>query len=546
MELKGKEKIIWVIIFSILIIPPIVFSFEFTSFLYPKEIALSFLLILLMPFFLMDRKTFVIPVPLFIFLIMNIFLLLSGLYAKVPEQTLIRSAELFLVFITLFLLTNFIKEARYDTCVEYGVLLSGMIVAISLIVQYYNILPVLFPKYSFYKQLYSVFGNQNLAGGYIAIVITGLMVRWSKIQVREIYKFVSLFILGYGVVLSNSRSSWLSIVIISVIFIFRKYWKSEWNKERLIYFLGVIGIVLLIILFSLPIVHERIRYSFSDMDVGFRVRLWVYDGSIRMFLSKPFLGVGFGNYYYWSPKFLADALHSSYGQMHLRNELLTLHAHNDILELITELGIIGLPLLFLFYFYPLFLYHNSYIWGVFIIISLLNPVFISSSHLIVALLFLIKNEGGGSQENSYVKRFLWVKNKTKILVCGLGLLTVIFLLYALWFPDYRLRQAEKLLILGQDCEKQYQSLINSRFATYAMYEGYAQQLMMKGDYKKAYEVLKKALYKTDAGNIYLMLGKCAEELGEKEESIKWYRECLYRYPDNKYVQEYLNLTEGLK
>lgn len=540
MDLKGKEKIIWIIIFSILFIPPIVFSFKFTSFIYPKEIALSILLILLMPFFLMERKTSIISVPLFIFLMMNIFLFVSGLYAKVPEQSLIRSAELFLVFITLFLLTNFIKEKKYNTCVEYGILSSGIIVAISLVVQYYNILPVLFPSYSFYKQLYSVFGNQNLTGGYIAIIIINLLVYWDRIQIKEIYKLGSFFILGLGLILSNSRSSWLSVMITSIFFIIRKYRESEWNKEK---YLHLGGIVFLIILLTFPIVYERIRYSFSDMDVGFRVRVWIYDGSIRMFLSNPLLGVGFGNFYYWSPKFLADALHSSYGHMHFRNELLTIHAHNDILELITEAGIFGILFIFLFYFYPLVSYKNFYVWGVFVIISLLNPVFISSSHLIVAFLSLIKSEGRITQENYYVSGFLDVSNKTKYLVCGLGLFTAIFLCYVLWLPDYRLRQAEKLLILEQECEKQYQSLVNFKFATYAMYEGYAQQLMMKQNYEKAYEVLKKALHKTDAGNVYLMLGQCAEKLGKEEESIRWYRECLYRFPDNKYAREYLKIIE---
>ncbi len=543
MELKGKEKIVWIIIFSILFIPPVVFSFEFTSFIYPKEIALSILFILLMAFSLMERKISIIPVPLFIFLVMNIFLFLSGLYAKVPQQTLIRSAELFLVFITLFLLTNFIKEKKYNTCVEYGMLLSGIVVAISLVVQYYNILPVLFPPYSFYDQLYSVFGNQNLAGGYIAIIIINFLVYWDRIQIKEIYKFGSLFILGIGLILSNSRSSWFSVMIISILFIIRKYREGEWSKEKYLYFGGM---VLLIILLTFPIVYERIRYSFSDMDMGFRVRVWIYDGSIRMFLSNPLLGVGFGNFYYWSPKFLADVLHSSYGQMHFRNEVLTLHAHNDILELITEVGIFGMLFIFLFYFYPLLSYKNLYVWSVFVLISLLNPIFISSSHLIVSFLSLIKSEERVTRKNYYISGFLVVNNKTKYLVCGLGLFTVIFLCSVLWFPDYRLRQAEKLLILGQDCEKQYQSLIDSEFATYAMYEGYAQHLMMKGDYKRAYEVLRKALDKTDGGNVYLMLGQCAEELGEKKECIKWYRECLYRYPDNKYVKERLITIGGLK
>lgn len=543
MGLSGKEKIIWIIIFCILVVPPIGFSFEFTSFLYPKEIILSILLIFLLPFFLREKKEIHLPASLVLFFLLNIFLFLTCLYAKVPEQTWIRSAELFLVFLTLFFLTSFIKEEQYVTCIEYGILLSGIWVSISLIVQYYDILPVLFPEYPFYKQLYSVFGNQNLAGTYIAIVIVGILVRWDKIPIRDIIKLACFCILGYGLILSNSRSSWLSVLIVCIVFFFIQTGRNNRDKKRFIYLFGVIFIGILL---TFPLIWERLRYSFSMMDVGFRVRLWVYDGSTRMILSNPLLGVGFGNFYYWSPRFLGEALNSSYGNIHIRNELLTLHAHNDILELIAETGLTGVPLVFLFYFSPLFLYRSPYVGWVFILLSFLNPILISSSHVIVAYLALF--QGGQVCRNKLIQKckLLSVGKKTKYFMSVLGLLSILFLAYALWLPDYKLRQAEKLLILGQDCEKQYQSLVHSKFATYAMYEGYAQELMRKGNYASAYEVLKKALDKTDGGNIYLLLGRCAEELGKEEEGKKWYRECLFRFPSNQEALEYLKSIGDLR
>jgi len=544
MSFMGKERIIGMLLLGILLIPPIAFSFEFTSFLYPKEIVLSIFLVLLLPFFIKNKEKLFLPLPFVFFLILNLYLFLSCLYAKVPEQALIRSAELFLVFIAVILITDINRKGNYDTVLEYSILISGLLVAILLIVQYFDLLPVLFPKYSFYKQLYSVFGNQNLAGTYIAIVMISTLVCWDNIPIRDIFKFICFFVLGYGLILSNSRSSWLSVLGVMAFYFISRYEKNIGHRKKQIYILIA---MLLGILITLPLIYERLKYSFTDIDVGFRVRLWVYDGSIRMFLSHPFFGVGFGNFYYWSPKYLADALNSSYGSIHIRNELLTLHAHNDILELLTEAGISGFLLVGLFYFYPIFIYRNPYVWWVFIFVSFLNPILISSSHLIVACLSIHKEERRIFKEkNIQIEKLGNVNNKARIIFSVLSLLSILFLTYTLWIPDYKLRQAERLLILGHDCESQYKVLVSSKFATYAMYEGYAQELIRKKDYKNAYEILKKALKKTDEGNIYLLLGRCAEELRKKEEAIKWYRECLYRFPDNKTAREYLLFTGDLK
>ncbi len=532
----GKEKIISIFIFLILFLPPLIYSFEFTSFIYPKEIVLSVLLVLLLPFFVRSKEKNHIPIHLLSFFLLNTVLFITLLYTKVPQQTIIRSAELFLTFLVLLILANFAKDRIQKESMVNGVLLSGIFVAVTLIVQYFNLLPVLFPQFSFYKQLYSTFGNQNLAGSYIAIVLIWLIVYWDRILWREGLKYTGIFILGCGLILSNSRSSWLSIMIILIIYLTNRLREDEKNKKRYLYILGILIVIFVI---TFPYIYERLRGSFSELDMGFRVRLWVYDGSLRMFLSKPFFGVGFGNYYYYSPKFLAEALHSSYGNIHIRNEILTLHAHNDILELLCEAGILGLFFILLFYFSPLWLCENSYVWSVFILISLFNPILNSPPHLIASCLSLIIWEECQQKDGDKNIRGIYLGSSIKIVVCALIMICISFLTYALWLPDYKLRQAEKLFILGKDCEKQYQSLVESKYATYTMYTGYAQELMRKGDYINAYKVLLNTLNKSDGGDVYLLLGRCARKMGMYEESKKWYRECLYRFPENKEARENL-------
>ncbi|HOV33235.1 MAG TPA: O-antigen ligase family protein, partial [Candidatus Hydrogenedens sp.] len=512
MNLTGKDKIICSLLFLSILIPPLVYSFEFTSFLYPKEITLSIFLILLSPFLLTQKEKLFVPIPLLFFLAFILFLCLGIFYAKVPEQTLIRSTELFLVLMFLIFIAAFYKEEKYRAAVNYGVLFSGIFVALAMFIQHQNLLPVLFPEFSNYKQLYSVFGNQNLAGTYITLIIVYLLIYKDDLLKKNIYKVLCFFILGYGLFLSNSRSAWLTAFLIFVLFYIELFRNKKFSIKQ---FLIVISGILLAVVLTYPYLMERITQSFSKDDVGFRVRLWVYDGTIRMFISHPILGVGFGNFYYWSPKYLAQALHSSYGGIHIRNELLTLHAHNDLLELLAETGILGLVMICIFYFLWLFTYKKSYVWMAFVLISFFNPIIISASHLVIAFLSLFNKK---KEELKKIKiDEICLKERWRYIICFIGCLLIIFLSYALWIPDYKLRQAEKSLILGQDCIKQYQELVRSRFATSSMYEGYAHALMEKGDYETAYKVLKKSLTKTDSGQVYLMLGQCAQNLGKKEE-----------------------------
>ncbi len=528
MNLTGKDKLVGSLLFLSILIPPLVYSFEFTSFLYPKEIALSIFLILLFPFFMDQKERLFIPIPLLFFLVLILFLCLGIIYAKVPEQTLIRSSELFLVLMFIIVIVAFYREEKYRMVVDYGVLFSGIGISLAMIVQHHNLLPVLFPTFSDYKQLYSVFGNQNLTGTYISLIMVWLLVRKDDLLEKNIYKVLCFFILGYGLFLSNSRSAWLTTFLVFVLFYMKLFRDKKFSIRQ---FLIVISGIFLAVVLTYPYLMERITQSFSKEDVGFRVRFWVYDGTIRMFISHPILGVGFGNFYYWSPRYLAQALHSSYGGIHIRNELLTLHAHNDFLELLAETGILGLAMICIFYFLWLFIYRKSYVWIAFVLISFFNPILISASHIIIAFISLF--DGTREEQNEIKMKFSGVnlKKKSRYIVCLCSCFVIIFLAYALWIPDYRLRQAEKSLILGRDCIKQYQELVCSRFATYSMYEGYAHALMEKGDYETAYKVLKKSLTKTDSGQVYLMLGQCAQNLGKKEESIQWHKEYLYRFPD---------------
>ncbi|HOL19778.1 MAG TPA: O-antigen ligase family protein [Candidatus Hydrogenedens sp.] len=545
MNLFKNENVIHTLIFSSIVLPPLIFSFEFTSFLYPKEIVLSGLLLLLFPFFLARTETLVVNLHSLLFLILILFFCLSIFYAKVPEQTLIRVSELTLFLVYIIVIDDFCVKSTYKNAMDLGIIISGLGISLTLIIQKYNIVPVLFPTFPEYKQLYSVFGNQNLAGSYIALSMIWLLTRKQEIIRKNLYVVLCSFVLGYGLFLSNSRSSWIAFLFCFILFIFDMGRDKE-DKYHLSIGLSL-GILLALIL-ALPTVIPRITQSFSGSDVGFRTRLWIYDGTIRMFLKNPLLGVGFGNYYYWSPKYLGDALHSNYGNIHYRNELLTLHAHNDILELLAEGGIIIGILILIFYFLPIILYRKNYVWIVFLITSLFNPIFISGFHISIALFSLMNhiNIGTKSVMNILSRYELFLNRKWRYVVVVLGIFIMVFLSYTLWLPDYKLRQAEKQLILHIDCSSHYQMLVKSRFASYATWEGYAQSLILKKDYENAYHVLKKALEKTDSGFIYLLLGRCASELGKKEESIRWYRECLYRFPNNIEAQEGVKVNSDLK
>lgn len=519
-----------------IVLSGILYSFEFTSFIYSKEIGLSLCIIFLLPFLTkkeagrLDLRFLLVYVLFLVSSFFNLF------FAQVPEMTLIKLGELSLAFLSCMGIFVYYEDTSFEKCLFWSIWISGMAVALLTLFQYLELIPVMFPIFSHYNQVYSVMGNQILVGGYLAMCSLWILERYEKLNID--YHWIGIFLIFsvLGLLITRSRSAWLAFFLPYLFISWREIKEKSFRKSHLISLL----LILVSVIIAIPLIYKRIVNSFTLQDTGFWIRMWIYDGTVRMLVDKFPYGIGLGNYYYYSPLYLGISAQSNSKFFDYCNEILTFHTECDFLELFVELGLLGILVSLVFYFWWFLNGRGNSVWMSYVILSVLNSVLWSTPHLYLALLSLMRNE-----ENNWV-----------IKICGVGwkwfrriyvllfMLNSTFLTMYIWLPDYGLRQAEKKLLLGVNCIEDYEKLLSFPFAPVGTYEGLGKAYIQSGNYKDAYDLLLSSLSVLDSGTVYILLGRCAYQLGKEEDALKWYREALRRFPKNQEAKNFLSKFEA--
>ena len=139
---------------------------------------------------------------------------------------------------------------------------------------------------------------------------------------------------GIGLLLCFSRGVWLSVVV-AVGFMLMQLGRGVTHKKIL--FIGAAGLLLLVCL-NLPgvynIIIERITSAVDISYASNRARLLRWGQAVTMFLENPILGKGYGAF---AMLYEEDvALVGSYTAQY------QLGAHSEYLQVMAELGVIGL------------------------------------------------------------------------------------------------------------------------------------------------------------------------------------------------------------
>jgi O-antigen ligase len=143
--------------------------------------------------------------------------------------------------------------------------------------------------------------------------------------------FFNLFIL-------SARAALLSLFIIGVLFVIYLIIKSKFTKLIFFSISTIVSIFLSKVYLpeNIPSPLDRVSsIELTDESSSFRLGLW--EDAIKFIFSHPFYGVGLGNWKVESAQFW-----KSHGQEYL----VPYHAHNDFLEVGTEMGLVGLLLYF--------------------------------------------------------------------------------------------------------------------------------------------------------------------------------------------------------
>ncbi len=455
---------------------------------------------------------------------------------------------------------------------------SGIAVALLGLVQYWDYCPWLFPSFPTYTQpIYSVFGNQDLLGGFLAVTLCisldTFFISWNTCDSIRRRKYrvciglgVECFLVGAVLLLSQCRSAWLSLGagLFCALFFSKAVQRPQARgmvlaipeRQKNSFFMTAFQILAtktyssqkraVFVFFCLFVTsllfweagRERLWTVFSDADVGVRARLWFWEGGLRMFWDSPWLGKGLGNFQYHSPRFLAEVLQGAHGTWHFHNSLHTVHAHCEPLEWLAETG--GIGFLFLIWMGVCCLRYGGVGGGalfVFVIFSFFNASWHSAPHLLLGLSLYgmaffedLDKEAPQAAKNRTTRGYVKNIGLKSSFVC-LSLFLAVFFIKGLLLPSYALRQAQDAHLAGEEqAVSLYEQAISYRIHPPQAHESYGMLLLDLGRPAEAQVQLQLALRALDTPRLHLMLGYAAQDLGQLEEARACYRRVLERSP----------------
>lgn len=167
---------------------------------------------------------------------------------------------------------------------------------------------------------------------YSAIVAI-YMLKISEKTNQKILLSIGIITMYFSVIFTRAR---VSIVLLSVLILFSIPFVL---KKKSLYFFTI----LIIILSLLNPLSDRIFWRFDNIisKKSSRVELW--KNSLEIFKENPIIGCGFGD--------LQSALLKRKNKIDNKKILKLTHAHNNILDVLTTSGIVGLSGFLLFWFF---------------------------------------------------------------------------------------------------------------------------------------------------------------------------------------------------
>ncbi len=517
------------------------YSFHLVSFLHAKEFVLCLGLIALGLFHIrrgVRLQTIAVFLPLWLFLAYAVLVHFFFKPAKVPNDALISVAKGFVVLAVATFAVPVLEDAIWRERVFLSVVLAGAVAAFLATLEYAGVLPTLFPRFSDNTPLYSVFGNADLFGGYLAAVVpllAGSLFTNQQATLPRMRRIALLFLLMvvvFGLTLSGSRGAWIAGTVGLMVLIPSSVRGTRWAYVAIC--LCLVSVVSAFVIGS-GYLTQRAHELFSLEGTGLALRLWFWDGTIRMARDHLLWGVGLGNFAYWSPQYLAEAIAKPYGMLHQHNDVPTLFSHADALQLLAETGIVGC-LFWIWMVLRVRMFRSQGTAGAstaLLVFSLSSFPFHSVPHALLALL-CVADLWVAERQNKPVAvpvyRLGKLTERAFPIVTGLF---AVFLLWAVWQPSVLLKRADTVYFSKADnALDAYEQACQHPWQTAAAHRHYATALLFSGKYIEAEEQIRRALERSDIGQLHLALGVLEGHKGNMEEARSLLENAVYRIPSN--------------
>lgn len=297
-----------------------------------------------------NRNTF--AHPLFILLLLCYLISLTWTFLVFPHIISIPvylAIPVFLLFFHGCYSFYIPREKTVDFLVSIGVII-GFIA----LFQYFGVSLGILEVTDDYRRNVAATLGHNTSTSFI-LYHTFLLIVFLKKDKIKLY-LPLLLILIFGIIVAQSRSTYLQISIngLIVLYIFRKNIRSI-IKTR--YFKAGILILLFIVLsqsFPNPLLLSRKSlgrrlYDFSPSILMRGTRMRIARISLDMIKDRPFAGSGINSFRYYYPYYQGEYFKTHEHTFLVPSDRKTDRAHNDILQLVIESGVIIAAVLLVLY-----------------------------------------------------------------------------------------------------------------------------------------------------------------------------------------------------
>lgn len=188
---------------------------------------------------------------------------------------------------------------------------------------------------------------------FLSIIYILLLVQ--KQFIKRLIIFIPLLIGLIALFFNNTRMAWL---IIALMFIIISYLYIK-NKKILIMLLLGISIFSLGIIYTQPWIQQRIDNTLHMKDGSSQLHYMFVQDSLEMIKEKPIIGWGIGQFKkYYNESFRSDKTNYLIEKYHENTPVP--YAHNMVIDLMVETGVIGTIMYIICYGY--FLFFSFYDW----------------------------------------------------------------------------------------------------------------------------------------------------------------------------------------
>ncbi|MBN1622692.1 MAG: tetratricopeptide repeat protein [Endomicrobiales bacterium] len=565
------------IVYLILLVPPLLFFTDLTRNPYYFQIillnslTLLFWIIWLYSGIQNKKFTFVktpLDTPLMVFFAVAtvswILILLNNLdhpylkfsiYSEGSKRWLFLLVNAILVY---YLAVNYINDNNRKKYV-LATIWAGLLAAGYGILQYFGI-EFIWPKVlnPFGGRSVSTFGNPNFLSAYLVLLFPVIFVYYLQASSSSrLFYFISLIIYFSSLLCTLTRSSWLGLFVammLTVIWIFI-YERELFSKKIKLLIVPFVVFMLLIVFWPRsrvsgynPTIFERlveVKQTQKKYYAAWHQRVLIWSCAWHMIKENPLLGKGWGCFELFFPFYQGRHLFLD-AYKHFRTH--ANNTHNEILEICSQTGIIGLGVyiwfLLIIVYYGLHLIKNTKGDRRLMVIAFLASLFgmWADNLLNVSLHFAVPgflywwNMGilisiGKSEENQINLEPKINKLVVYLLIIFTGLLIVRYVRNFMgeinYFAGFKHSKRNDIAASIPYLEKAHRL---QRFEVNNNYE-LANSYARSGMRDKAIWAYKEAL-RANAGydEIYFNMATVLMQMGETEEAITEYTRSLYINP----------------